>query len=209
MRLIARTMAVLSALVVMSFHLGQAAAQGCNVPTEVQDPELYPIGWIPWIGDLKSWRNYNAAEIPRVGRLIPSPNGMMVGEPLAAPPTCDLLQSGEYTYVMKWQENETAANYVENTDVIYLKQRVAPGPDYIRHSQIASGFPVFCAGTFKIAATFLGEVNEVVEITNFSGHYKPKCKCLGVLEEKLSALNVNTSQAVYKFLGTAEECTRH
>lgn len=189
-----------------------ALADTCSAPSAVKQPELYSIGWLPWIGDLKSWRNYNPENITGVGRLIRSPDGSMVGEPLAGSPTCNFLTPGEYTYVMKWQDDEVGQDYIGNTDVIYLNQPIILGPDYIRHSQLAAGFPVFCAGTFKVEDRWwpyndeLSEVNEVVEITNFSGHYKPKCKCLGVLEEKFKALNINTGNAEYKFLGVVEEC---
>jgi hypothetical protein len=189
-----------------------AQAQTCPVPSSVAVPNLYQIGWIPWIGDLKSWRNYDPKDIPGVGRLIPSPDGRMAGEPLSGPLTCNILQPGEYTYVMKWQDNEVNHDYIENTDIVYLNQPIVLGPDYIRHSQIAAGFPVFCAGTFKIKNRWwpiqdeLSEVNEVVEITNFSGHYKPLCKCLGVLEKKLEALKVDTGNAQYYFLGSVKDC---
>lgn len=187
-------------------------ATSCSAPSVVAMPELYSIGWLPWIGDLKSWRNYNPKEIKGVGRLIPSPDGSMIGEPLAGSPTCNILPPGEYTYVMKWQDNETNNDYIKNTDIIFLNQPVVLGPDYIRHSQLAAGFPVFCAGTFKIKDRWwprddrLGQVNEVVEVNNFSGHFKPKCKCLGVVAEKLQALGINTTEAEYKFLGSPQDC---
>lgn len=189
-------------------------ATSCSVPSTIQQPDLYSIGWLPWLGDLKSWRNYDPKTIQNVGRLIPSPDGSMVGEPLAGSPTCQYLEPGEYTFVMKWQDNEIQRDYIENTDVIYLLQKIEPGPDYIRHSQLAGGFSVFCAGTFKVESIGtwpfnqyrLSQVNEVLEITNFSGHYKPKCKCLGVLEEKFQSLKINTTKATTKFMGKVEDC---
>lgn len=184
-------------------------AGGCAVPSTVQLPELYPVGWIPWLGDLKGWRNYDPKTISGVGRLIPSPDGSVVGEPLAGQPTCNVLPPGEYTYVMKWQDNENQKDYIQNTDIIYLLQPVVLGPNYIR--QLAAGFPVFCAGTFKITDRWfrnddLAQVNEVVEVTNFSGHFKPKCKCLGVLEQKLQALKISTGNTEYKFLDEVMNC---
>ncbi|MEO4030021.1 hypothetical protein [Chromobacterium vaccinii] len=184
----------------------------CTTPSSVQAPDLYSVGWLPWLADLKSWRNYNPKEIQNIGRLIPSSSGGMVGEPLAGNPTCNILSPGEYTYVMKWQDNETQSDYIGNTDIIYLQQPIVPGPDYIRHSQLASGLPVFCAGTFRVDSRWwpfndiLGEVNEVVEVTNFSGHFKPQCKCLGVVASKLAALGVDTSGVTYKFMGEPKTC---
>lgn len=189
-----------------------AGASTCAAPSPIKAPPLYTIGWIPWIGDLKSWRSYDPTTITGVGRLISSPDGSMVGEPLAGAPTCNILAPGEYTYVMKWQNNETGTDYIENTDIIYLNQPIVLGPDYIRHSQLAAGFPVFCAGTFKVSDRWwpnndeLAVLNEVVEITNFSGHYKPKCACLSVLERKLKALGVNTGNTQVKFLGEVQDC---
>ncbi len=187
-------------------------AGSCNVPSAVKMPPLYSVGWIPWIGDLKSWRNYDPTAIPGVGRLINSPDGTMVGEPLAGAPTCNVLPPGEYTYVMQWQTNQTGLDYIQNTDIVYLLQPVVLGPDYIRHSQMAAGLPVFCAGTFKINNRWwpnddeLAMLNAVVEVTTFSGHYKPKCSCLAVLEEKLHALGVSTAKTEYRFMGSPADC---
>ncbi|KAK0485379.1 hypothetical protein EDD18DRAFT_1361060 [Armillaria luteobubalina] len=42
----------------------------------------YPIGWLPWIGDLKSWRTYDPSTIHGVDVLIGSVNGRLIGEDL-------------------------------------------------------------------------------------------------------------------------------
>lgn len=187
-------------------------AGSCAAPSAVKMPPLYSVGWIPWLGDLKSWRNYDPTTIPGIGRLINSPDGTMVGEPLAGSPTCNILPPGEYTYVMQWQTNQTGLDYIQNTDIIYLLQPIAPTPEYIRHSQMAAGLPVFCAGTFKINDRWwpnddeLSMLNAIVEVTTFSGHYKPKCSCLAVLEEKLHALGVSTAKTEYKFMGSPADC---
>jgi len=209
---IRNTFVLLLVVVAANLTVPPAQAASCTAPTPVEMPPLYPVGWIPWLGDLKSWRSYDPSAIPGIGRLIDSPNGMMVGEPLVGSPTCNILQPGEYTYVMQWQTNQTGLDYVENTDIIYLLQPIAPTPDYIRHSQMASGLPVFCAGTFKITDRWwprddeLSILNAIVEVTTFSGHYKPKCSCLATLQQKLNALGVSTANTEYKFLGSVADC---
>lgn len=187
------------------------ANAACETPSAVALPQMYTINWIPWIGDLKSWRNYDPKSISGVGRLITSHNGAVVGEPLAGTPTCNVLTTGEYTFVMKWQNNEVTPDYIENTDIVYLKQAQVLGPDYIRHSQLGAGLPVFCAGTFKVRHNWIFDddleaINELTEVTNNSGHYKPLCKCLGVLHAKLTALKVNTGNAKTMFQGSVKDC---
>lgn len=116
----ARSMFGLLLVVGASWGGSAAQANSCAAPSAVKMPPLYSVGWIPWLGDLKSWRNYDPTTIPGIGRLINSPDGTMVGEPLAGSPTCNILPPGEYTYVMKWQTNQTGLDYIENTDIIYL-----------------------------------------------------------------------------------------
>ena len=173
-------------------------------------PDLYPIGWLPYVGDLKSWRNYDPTTIPGVGRLVRSTDGSLAGERLSGD-TCEILSPGKYIFVMKYQANEIAADYIENTDILYLKTREGVGQDYIRHSQVAGGFPVFCAGELQVGVAgfplnTLSGINELLQVNNYSGHYKPPCKCLGVLLQKLFALNVNTGQAETRFMGDVADC---
>lgn len=192
-------------------HTPRALAQTCPGESCKVNPVLYPVGWIPWLADLKSWRNYDPTTIAGVGKLTPSRDGQAWGEDLKAGGTCKRLEEGKYIYVMKWQNNEAAPNYIDNTDIVYLKTQEGLGRDYIRHSQIAGGFPVFCAGEFHIQPNtgcgfWIDYVNNITEINNFSGHYKPACRCLGVLAEKLRALGINTMNLQTKYMGNPEDC---
>jgi hypothetical protein len=184
------------------------AQAACSPPNPIAVPELYPVGWLPWLIDLGMWRNYDPRTIPGAGRLIASPNGSVIGESIGdSVPTCNILQPGDYTFVMKWQNDENATDYVGNTDIIYLKQVTAGTKDYIRHSQLGSGLPVFCAGTFKISNfSSISYFNEIVEVTNSSGHYTPNCRCLGVLKDKLKGLNIFTSNTLTALMGSAQAC---
>ena len=206
-------MKILVALVLSigAWDAPQAQAQACaGVACKVK-PVLYPVGWLPWLGDLKSWRNYDPSRIAGVGKLTPSQDGQAWGEDLKEGGTCKRLEAGKYIYAMKWQNNETAPDYIYNTDIIYLKTEEGLGRDYIRHSQIAAGFPVFCAGELHInpdtgCGFKLKTMNNVTEINNFSGHYKPKCRCLGLLKDKLRALGINTQGLETKYTGSPEDC---
>jgi hypothetical protein len=100
---------------------------------------------------------------------------------------------------------------LNNTDILYLKTQEGLGSDYIRHSQVAGGFPVFCAGEFHVGPDTgcgfkLDTINNITEINNFSGHYKPACRCLGVLADKMAALGINTQNMVTKFMGNVQDC---
>lgn len=196
----------LTLVAALLLSMGSASADQCLAGTCSAKPQLYPVGWLPWLADLKSWRNYDPAKVPGLGRLTRSPNGAVVGERLN-PAVCEVLAPGKYVFAMKYQNNEVAADYMNNTDVLYLKPQEGLGHDYIRHSQVAAGFPVFCAGEFHIdGPSQLVLLNELVEVNNFSGHYKPKCKCLGVLLNKLQALGVYTGGTVVKFMGSPQDC---
>jgi hypothetical protein len=192
-------------------HASPAQAQTCaGAPCKVK-PTLYPVGWIPWLADLKSWRNYDSSTIAGAGRLAPSRDGQPWGEDLKEGGSCKKLEAGKYIFVMQWQNNETAADYIHNTDILYLKTQEGLGKDYIRHSQLASGFPVFCAGEFHInpntgCGFWIDYVNNITEINNFSGHYKPACRCLGVLADKMRALGINTQNMQTKYMGNPEDC---
>ncbi|WP_164011998.1 hypothetical protein [Pyxidicoccus trucidator] len=196
----------LTLVAALLMSIGPASADQCLAETCTSKPQQYPVGWLPWLADLKSWRNYNPAEIPGLGRLTRSPDGSVHGERLN-PAACEVLSPGKYVFAMKYQENEVTDDYMNNTDVLYLKPQEGVGRDYIRHSQVAAGFPVFCAGEFHISASLrLSLLNELVEVNNFSGHYKPQCRCLGVLLNKLEALGVKTQETEVKFMGSPKDC---
>jgi hypothetical protein len=155
--------------------------------------------------------NYDTSKIAGVGRLIPTHDGQAWGEDFSGAKSCKRLDAGKYIFVMQWQNNETAANYINNTDILYLKTQEGLGSDYIRHSQVAGGFPVFCAGEFHVGPDTgcgfkLDTINNITEINNFSGHYKPACRCLGVLADKMAALGINTQNMVTKFMGNVQDC---
>jgi len=196
-------------LVLLVLIVGPVAIAECPSFTCAMAPELHPIDWWPWLADLKSWRNYDPAKIAGIGRLVPSLNGAVQGE-LLNEQTCQVLAPGKYIFAMKYQNNETDADYIQNSEVLYRLTEGGVGSNYIRHSQLAAGFPVYCAGEFLIkplsGSQRLTLLNELVEVNNFSGHYKPKCKCLGVLLEKLEALKVNTCSTEVKFMDAVQNC---
>lgn len=202
---------VILAILVEAYHVPRAQAQTCaGAPCKLK-PDLYPVGWIPWLADLKSWRNYDTSKIAGVGKLASSQDGQAWGEDLAEDGTCERLDAGKYIYIMKWQNNETGADYIHNTDILYLKTLEGLGRDYIRHSQLAGGFPVFCAGELHIkpdagCGLQVDYLNNITEINNYSGHYQPNCKCLGVLRDKMRGLGINTESMVTKYMGNPQNC---
>lgn len=123
----------------------------------------------------------------------------------------EVLPVGKYIFAMKYQNDEKGKDYINNTEILYLATREGVGKDYIRHSQLAAGFPTFCAGEFHVAlraaAPRLTLFNALVEVNNFSGHYKPECKCLRVLLEKLESLGVNTCSTEVRFMGNVKDCS--
>ena len=66
----ARSMFGLLLVVGASWGGSAAQANSCAAPSAVKMPPLYSVGWIPWLGDLKSWRNYDPTTIPGIGDKI-------------------------------------------------------------------------------------------------------------------------------------------
>ncbi len=61
-------------------------------------------------------------------------------------------------------------------------------PGYIHHSSMLAGSPVASAGTIKV------EQGKLLELTNYSGHYKPPGKTLDHVLAELKALGVPTAK---------------
>lgn len=151
--------------------------------------QTYPVRWLPYIADLKSWRTYDPSKIDGVGQLIGMIDGKLVGELLKTRETEILhpnAESDSYTWV-----------YTPEGSIIYRRWKHADTQDYIRHSQLGSGRPVICAGEFKVESkTNTAPIkNVIVHINDASGHYKPDGgSCLRYVAEKLRALGIDVSE---------------
>ncbi len=161
---------------------------GCCVDVS---KETYPVGWIPWVGDLKSWRSYDPTTIPGVGILVRSaiaPNGtkQLIGKNLMTKEEEVLVDHGDgghYSWVFHPSQ---AIIYKWNSGEAIKKG------DYIRHSQLAGGVPVICGGEWTLEQGQLGIM--IATINDASGHYKPDGgKCMGPVLTKLELLGVNTA----------------
>jgi len=142
----------------------------------------YSVGLLPWIGDLKSWRNYNPADIDGVGVLTGFIDGRLIGSDLKNKQSTILspnTDGNSYTWV-----------YTPQGAIFYRYWDHDHRDDYVRHSQLGSGQPVICAGEFRLAGGgYLDTV--LVMINDASGHYKPKgSQCLGPVAAKLESLGI-------------------
>ncbi|QXI25888.1 hypothetical protein [Pseudomonas vanderleydeniana] len=147
----------------------------------------YPVTWLPYIADLKSWRNYDPATIDGVGQLVGMRNGQLIGQQLKDRHCETLVPNGEhdsYTWV-----------FTPEGAIIYRLWQHRQTADYVRHSQLGSGKPVVCAGEFRIERTRSGSgmVDMIAMVNDASGHYKPDGgACLAPVERKLRALGIPT-----------------
>lgn|GEM_PF-1201696 len=150
--------------------------------------KTYPMGLLPYIGDLLRWRSYDPSTIDGVGQLMGVHDGRLVGENLKTRRT-ELLKPNStgdsYTWV-----------YTPDGAIIYkLWDHRESHASYVRHSQLASGQPVICAGELRIVRQqqFI-EVEEVIGLINdASGHYRPDGgACLVPFMRKLQDLGIST-----------------
>jgi hypothetical protein len=161
---------------------------GCCVDARGQS---YPVGWIPWIADLKSWRNYDPTTIPGVGVLIGQRTTIdgkkqLIGRQLMTRAE-EILQDrgggGHYSWVFT---PDQAIVYKWNSGPALTSKT------YIRHSQLGGGQPIICAGEFDLTDGAFDVM--IATINDASGHYKPDGgKCMGSVLDKLATLNIDTT----------------
>jgi hypothetical protein len=149
--------------------------------------QTYPVRWLPWIADVKSWRTYDPSKIDGVGQLVGMNDGKLIGELLKSKQTEILSANGpsdSYTWV-----------YTPEGSIIYKRWQHRASSDYVRHSQLGSGRPVICAGEFRLNNIHdrFG-IRDVIGLVNdASGHYQPDGgACLKYVEEKFRGLGINT-----------------
>jgi hypothetical protein len=158
-----------------------------------KDARTYSLRWGPWAGD--TWRDfsYDPSTVDGIGIIVGMIDGQLLGGQLKRK-TCEILGPGHYIWV-----------YTPNGAILYKQQAAEqPTKQYTRHSQLGSGKPVICAGTFEIEAiqktpgitTVIGLVNDS------SGHYAPDGgACLRNLQDKLRSLGVPTEQITWGWVG--------
>jgi hypothetical protein len=156
--------------------------------------KTYGITLMPYIGDMLSWRTYDPSTIDGVGLLIGSMNGLIVGDNLKNR-RCEILGPGAYTWV-----------YVPSADAIIYKywNKNAPLSDYTRHSQLASGAPVICAGEVQLVTEFASSGMEacIAMMNDASGHYKPDGgSCLSHVSDKFERLGISTRNTQWYWKG--------
>lgn len=150
--------------------------------------KTYPVGLLPYIADVLHWRSYDPSTIDGVGQLMGVHDGRLIGENLKTRRT-ELLKpntaGNSYTWV-----------YTPDGAIIYrMWDHDENRASYVRHSQLASGQPVICAGELKIVRNRQSvEVEEVIGLINdASGHYRPDGgACLVPVMRKLQDLGIST-----------------
>ena len=150
--------------------------------------KTYSVGMLPYIIDLLRWRNYDPATLDGVGQLMGTHNGRLVGENLKTQ-RAELLEPNS-------PENSYTWVYTPDGAIIYkLWEHRESQARYVRHSQLASGKPVICAGELRIVRhqNFI-ELEEVIaKINDASGHYQPDGgACLVPVLQKLQDLGIST-----------------
>ena len=149
--------------------------------------QTYPVRWMPYISDLKSWRTYDPSKIDGVGQLVGIMDGRLVGEQLKTGQS-EFLSSNSAADSYTWV-------YTPEGSIIYkLWQHELSRTDYIRHSQLGSGRPVICAGEFRIdRVSDTQRIRDVIaKVNDASGHYKPDGgSCLRYVAEKFQALGID------------------
>lgn len=149
--------------------------------------KTYSVTLLPWISDLLHWRSYDPSSIDGVGMLVGKMNGKIIGNLLKSR-KLEELAPGAYTWVYVPESNSIIYKYWSKED---------ERSNYTRHSQLASGNPVICAGEFQISSqkTFLGFEDIIVMVNDASGHYKPDGgSCLKYVMQKFQSLGFSTDQ---------------
>ncbi|CAI8763623.1 hypothetical protein [Pseudomonas sp. IT-P4] len=157
----------------------------------------YPVRWMPYLADLKSWRTYDPSKIDGAGQLVGMIDGHLIGTILKNNKSEIIESNGpndSYTWV-----------YTPEGSIIYKRWNHALRADYTRHSQLGSGKPVICAGEFRINRMNKSYVIEdiVTMVNDASGHYQPDGRnCLQYVSEKLEALGLDMSQTRWSWKST-------
>lgn len=162
---------------------------GCCVDA---NGESYPVGWKPWIADLKSWRTYDPTTIPGVGLLVGIRTNIdgtqdLIGKELITREEVvlrDRDEGGHYSWV-----------FTPDQAIIYKwnSGELITSGDYIRHSQLGGGEPVICAGEFNLDQEAAINIM-LATINDSSGHYTPDGgKCMGPVLNKLESLGIDTT----------------
>ena len=164
----------------------------------------YPVGWMPYLADWVRYikdggpifRYYDPVKVPGVGLLLTVHKGNIYGEEFlskhCAPLTLYPKSAGHYSWVLvPYSTNFSRIIYVWNSK-LSLDNR-----SYTRHSDLAGGDRVICAGEFYLSkqggTVFLKELH--IEINDASGHYKPNgARCLGFVVNKFKDLGLDISQ---------------
>lgn len=167
-----------------------ASVHGCCVDF---DNEVYPVGWMPYIGDWGvkggGMRSYDPTTIPGVGILVrvdtaPDGHKQLIGK--------QLMTGGEEVLVDQGPEGHYSWVFHPSQAIIYKWNSgdAIKAGNYIRHSQIAGGKPVLCAGEWTLEQGQIGIM--IATINDSSGHYRPDGgMCLGPVLTKLQHLGVD------------------
>uniref|UniRef100_UPI0039F70CF8 hypothetical protein n=1 Tax=Piscirickettsia salmonis TaxID=1238 RepID=UPI0039F70CF8 len=171
----------------------------------------YPVAFMPWLADLKSWRSYDPASLAGVGVL----QGMieergreyvhykrLIGYQLHSN-NSEYLVPGVYIYVYRDTDDISVPhkNAKEGGEsILYYKVNESDIRNRLRHSQLGSGKSVYCAGEFVVSASYDYRFTEITKVDDASGHYKPQGKyCLEGVTKKLQSLNVNMDNVQISF----------
>jgi hypothetical protein len=170
-------------------YINQAAWSNSDDRPIDLNAQTYPVRWMPYLADLKSWRTYDPSTIDGVGQLVGWVDGHIVGTLLKTRQS-EILEPNalhdSYTWV-----------YTPEGSIIYRRWNHAAPADYTRHSQLGGGKPVICAGEFLIDKTHDGHsITDIITMVNdASGHYQPVgSNCLKYVAEKFEALGLDMSQ---------------
>ncbi|MFK3772767.1 hypothetical protein [Pseudomonas sp. NPDC089406] len=150
----------------------------------------YPVRFLPWLADFFKWRSYQPDKLDGVCQLIGEDKGQILAYELKTNRLIHLPPNGpgdSYTWV-----------YTPQKSILIKAWDQALGRiNYIRHSQLAGGKPVVCAGELKIGRmTLSNPVTDIIGLLNdASGHYKPDGgQCLVHVRERLEELGLDTSE---------------
>ena len=155
----------------------------------------YPVQWQPLLADWLYWRSYEPRSIAGVCQLIGEHRGRILAYELQSQSPVYLKPNGEddaYTWVYTPQ----------GSIIVKWWDKAAPRNAYTRHSQLASGSAVVCAGEMTLTRVssrmavqdLLGMINDA------SGHYLPDGgACLAHVRDRLEQLGLDTRETAIHF----------
>ena len=159
------------------------------------DGATYPVGLIPYLGDIRRWRSYDPSTIDGIGQLVGMRDGKIIGEQLKTR-QCEELRATDQGHTYTWV-------FVPKCSILYWWWDKNDSVNYVRHSQLGSGAEVICAGEMELNRTSNGpdEVATVIAMVNdASGHYKPDGgACLQYVQRKLDHLGIPTEPINWKW----------